>query len=173
VSGGFNACPIEIDKMTAVFSTNYELRTMNFRTGFTLTEALLSTVIFCGAATVIMAVSARCMDRTRENRCYEIAWQLLDRQLTAVSYVGIDEYKKQGIMQGTFKGTDPEYNWAIQATASTVSSVDDVQIVVSWSEKSKQHAVSLMTRMRSVLPSDTEIQEPNTAVPPVAAPPSS
>jgi hypothetical protein len=123
--------------------------------GFTLVEALVSTVIFCSAAIVIMAISARCMSGTRQDRIYETAWQLLDRQLTAVSYVGIDEYKKLGVMQGNFKSTDIDYRWTINARPSTVTGVDEVQMTVLWLEQKKSHSISLDTRMRSIIPAES------------------
>jgi prepilin-type N-terminal cleavage/methylation domain-containing protein len=125
------------------------------RKGFTLVEALVSTVIFCSAAAVIMAISARCMSNAHQDRIYEMAWQLLDRQLAAVSYVGIDEYKKLGVMEGTFTNTDIEYRWSINAEPSTVTDIDEVRMSVLWLEQKKTHSISLDTRMRSTLPTES------------------
>ena len=71
-----------------------------------------STILSMGVITVC-AMSTRSLSRVRVNREREVAWDLLDRQLTMIEYVGVDNFLRQGTLQGKFSSVKnmPEYTW--------------------------------------------------------------
>ncbi|MHC4485650.1 MAG: type IV pilus modification PilV family protein [Planctomycetota bacterium] len=65
--------------------------------GFTLVETVAASAILCGAVLTVGAISTRSLSGTRLNRRYEMATALIDKQLSLIDYVGIDEFIELGV----------------------------------------------------------------------------
>ena len=80
--------------------------------GFTLVETLVASTILCGSVLTISAVCSKALVTTKLNREYENALRLIDRQLTVIDYMGIDEFVAQGSFEGEFTEFEPIiYYW--------------------------------------------------------------
>ena len=60
------------------------------RSGFTLIEAIVASLILCASIMALGAISTRSLVGTRLNRQYEKAASLAQRQLQTIYYIGID-----------------------------------------------------------------------------------
>ena len=71
-----------------------------------------STILSMGVITVC-AMSTRSLSRVRLNREREVAWDLLDRQLTMIEYAGVDNFLRAGKLEGKYNAIKnmPEYTW--------------------------------------------------------------
>jgi Tfp pilus assembly protein PilV len=115
--------------------------------GFTLLEALLAGVILGLAVVTISGLSTRCLAQTQVNREYAAAWHVLDRQLTAIDYAGINRFVQEGIKEGQIKGFGPTFYWKVQATPQKQGSLYLVEIKVSWTGLNGRHEVSAETML--------------------------
>lgn len=115
--------------------------------GFTLIEALVASVIMAAAVMTLCALSTRCLSRTKMNRQYELAWQLLDRQLTLIDHAGIDQFLQQGIMEGVFPETNPTYQWKVQVITPTIDNLYRVNIVVWWALQNRRYQITTATML--------------------------
>jgi len=115
--------------------------------GFTLVETILASVILCGAVLALGAIGTRCLSETRLNREYEVAAALLDRQLTMIDYVGIEEFLEMGQMEGQLEEFEPGYYWSVVAESQGIGNLYQVSITVSWVERNRRHSVSVDTML--------------------------
>jgi len=118
-----------------------------FLTGFTLVETILASVILCGAVLALGAISTRCLSETRLNRQYEVAAALLDRQLTMIDYVGIEEFTELGQMEGELEEFEPGYYWRVVTEPQGIDNLYQVSITVRWVERNRQHSISVDTML--------------------------
>ena len=114
--------------------------------GFTLIEALVSCVVLTGALVTLIAVNTRSMTNIRLNRQRDLAWQILDRQLTTIESMGIEEFIDQGITSGEIEESDLTYNWEIEVNSEDIDNLYQVNITVRWFNLNKFHQVSADTR---------------------------
>lgn len=114
--------------------------------GFTLVEALVASVILGGAVMTLAGLSSRCLSRTRFNQEYEQAWQVLDRQLTLIDMMGIDEFVNEGITEGEIPGLDrevqPRYRWQAEIQSEPDDYLYRVTMRVEWRLDNTWHTIS-------------------------------
>ena len=120
------------------------------RNGFTLLEALVASMILGMAVVALIAINTRCQARTRLNRQYEQAWQALDRQLTMIEAMGIEEFITQGIMEGEISNEAEEkaqtlYSWEVETQSEEIDNLYRVNITVRWVTDNKPHVISAAT----------------------------
>jgi Tfp pilus assembly protein PilV len=121
------------------------MRRQNVERGFTLVETILASVILCGAVLTLGAIGTRCLGQTRLNRQYEVAATLLDKQLTMIDYVGIEEFIELGQMEGEFEEFEPGYHWKVVTASQEIDNLYLVRITVSWVERKRPYSVSVDT----------------------------
>ena len=118
------------------------------RRGFSLIEMIAAAVLLSGGVVAICAVSTQSIRAIRANRKYELAWEILDRQLTLIDYMGIDEFIELGETQGQF-GTEaasgPVYYWQVQITEGQADNLYRVDMTVSWGTENHSNSVSAAT----------------------------
>lgn len=114
--------------------------------GFTLIEALVSCVILTGALVTLIAVNTRSMTNIRLNRQRDLAWQILDRQLTTIDSMGIDQFIDQGITSGEFEESDLTYNWEIEINSEDIDNLYQANITVRWFNLNKFHQIAADAR---------------------------
>ena len=120
------------------------------RKGFTLTEALVSCVILTGALITLSAVITRSMTNIRHNRQKEVAWQVLDRQLTTIDSMGIDLFVDEGITSGEIEESGATFNWEIEIYQEDIDNLYQVDIRVTWLELSKFHQIAASARFNGM-----------------------
>ena len=132
------------------------------RKAFSLVETIVAAVILSGAVMSISAISTKSLRGIKLNREYELAWDLLDRQLTMIDYMGIETFIELGETSGEFTeevGGDG-YFWQVQTSLEENDYLYAVAIVVGWNSGSKPYQVSLITMFNGQgLLEETEGQE--------------
>ena len=118
--------------------------------GFTLVETVAASAILCGAVLTVGAISTRSLSGTRLNRRYEMATALIDKQLSLIDYVGIDEFVELGQMEGVFEEVGPEYHWEVVTEYQDIDSLYLVTITVSWVEHNRPYSISADTMLDGI-----------------------
>lgn len=116
---------------------------------FTLLEALVAGVIIGAAVVGVGAVSNRCLSQTQLSRDHENAWQLLDRQLTLIDYMGLDAFLEQGITRGEVDGLGPTFYWHVLVTPQGIDDLHLVRVTIQWETPTGNHKVSAATMLNS------------------------
>ena len=115
--------------------------------GFNLVETLVAGAILSGAVLTVGAISTRALTATRLNRQYETAASLIDKQLSLIDYMGIDQFVELGQTEGVFENFEPGYQW--QATTE-YQGVDSLYLVtltltVTWVDRNRPYSISAQT----------------------------
>jgi hypothetical protein len=122
-------------------------RTRRNNKAFTLVETITSSAILCGAVLTLVAITSRSLTATRTNRQYEIAASIIDKQLSLLDYVGIDEFIELGQAEGTVDNFEPGYHWEVSTEYLGIDSLYQVTITVTWVERNRPYSVSVQTRL--------------------------
>lgn len=132
------------------------------RRAFSLIETIVAAVILSGAVLAISAISTKNIRGIKLNREYELAWDLLDRQLTMIDYMGIETFLEMGETSGVFTeevGGDGFF-WQVQTAEEEADYLYIVDIVVGWNSGMKLRQVSLRTMLNGQgMLEETEGQE--------------
>lgn len=120
------------------------------RRGFTLVEAAVASTILCGAVLTVGAISSSSLSGTRLNRQYEVALSLIDKQLSLIDFVGIDEFIELGNLEGDFEELEPGYHWEVITEYQDIDSLYLVTITVSWLDRNRLYSVSVDTMLDGV-----------------------
>lgn len=115
--------------------------------GFTLVEAILSTIILCTAVLALGGVSTRALSRSHVNSRYETAANLADKQLTIIDNMGIDTFVRRNITEGVFEEKKSSYRWEADTQWEGTDNLYIVTITVSWNEMNRWHSVTVKTMM--------------------------
>ena len=115
--------------------------------GFTLVETLTSSAILCGAVLTLVAITTRSLTETKLNRHYETAASIIDRQLSLLDYVGIEDFIELGQSEGTVEDFEPGYRWEVSTEYLGIDSLYMVTITVTWVERNRPYIVSVQTRL--------------------------
>jgi len=118
--------------------------------GFTLVETAVASAILCGAVLTIGAISTRALTGTRLNRRYEVAAALIDKQLSLIDYVGIDEFIEVGQTEGIFDEFGQEYHWEVATEYQDIDSLYLVTITVSWVEHNRPYSITADTMLDGI-----------------------
>lgn len=120
------------------------------RKGFTLIEAAVASTILCGAVLTVGAISTSSLSGTRLNRQYEVAASLIDKQLSLIDYIGIDEFIELGQMEGSFEEIEPGYHWEIFTEYQDIDSLYLVTITVTWVDHKRPYSISVDTMLNGI-----------------------
>jgi len=118
--------------------------------GFNLVETIVASVILSGAVLTVGAISTRSLTGTRLNRQYEVAASLIDKQLTLIDFIGIDDIIELGQLEGDFEEPEPGYHWEIVTEYQDIDSLYLVTITVSWVERNRPYSISVDTMLDGV-----------------------
>jgi len=118
--------------------------------GFSLIETLVASAILSGAVLTVGAISTSSLSGTRLNRQYEVAASLIDKQLSLIDYVGIDEFIDIGQMEGVFEEIEPEYHWEVTTEYQDIDSLYLVTITVSWIDGNRPYSLSVDTMLDGI-----------------------
>ena len=137
-----------------------------FGKGFSLIEVIVASVILSGAVVALCAVGNKSMTGVKRNRDYETAWELMDRQLTMIEYIGIEDFIETGQLEGQFGDEDesgPVHYWSAQLEEGDVGNIYDVRLTVSWGSKIRPRSIAASTRFNGpgLLEETEESEEEN------------
>jgi prepilin-type N-terminal cleavage/methylation domain-containing protein len=120
--------------------------------GFSLIEMIVASIILSLAVVSVCAVSTKSMTAVRSNREYEVAWDLLDRQLTMIDYFGIEEFINQGQMEGRFgdEETEGTHFWSVKCEEGEYDYLYNVELSVTWGSDNAPRKISVSTVLNGV-----------------------
>ena len=117
------------------------------RQGFTLIEAMVASMILSMAVVTLCSLSTKSLAQTKLNREYELAWQVLDRQLTMLDYMSIDEFVLLGEREGFTDDFGKRYHWQIEVAEEPLDALYLVQIDVWWQEGQRARRITAATML--------------------------
>ncbi len=126
------------------------VRVKRNRKGFSLVEAAVASTILCGAVLTVGAISTNSLRGTRLNRQYEVAASLIDKQLSLIDYIGIDEFIDIGQMEGSFEEIEPGYHWEVVTEYQDIDSLYLVTITVTWVDRKRPYSLSVDTMLDGI-----------------------
>ena len=126
------------------------LREKRNQKGFTLVETITAGAILCGAVLVLTATTTRSLTATRLNRQYEIAASIIDKQLSLLDYIGIDDFIEMGRAEGDVEDFEPGYHWEVNTEYQGIDSLYLVTITVTWAERNRPYSVSVQTMLNGM-----------------------
>ena len=129
---------------------NIMTKIRNNKSGFTLIEVLVATLILCGAVLVLGAISTRSLSQTKLNRQYEAAMSLADKQLTMIDYMGVERFVEMGRPEGVFEETEPEYRWEVVTESLDSDYLYKVTVTVRWLFRNRPYSVSVDTMINGI-----------------------
>jgi prepilin-type N-terminal cleavage/methylation domain-containing protein len=115
--------------------------------GFNLVEMLVSSAILSGTVLTVGAISTRALTGTRLNRQYEIAASLIDKQLSLIDYIGIDQFVEQGQFEGVVAEFEPGYQWQASAEYQGTDNLYLVTITVTWVDRNRPYSLAVQTML--------------------------
>ena len=115
--------------------------------GFTLVEVVASSIILCGAVMIVGAIGTQALTGTHLNRRYEMAASLVDKQLSLIDYIGIDEIVEMGQSEGENDDSGYVYNWKIETEYQEIDSLYLVTLTVSWVDRNRPYSISVDTML--------------------------
>ena len=118
--------------------------------GFSLVETLIAGAILSATVLVVIAVSAISMSTTRLNRQYETAASLIEKQLSLIDFIGIDDFIDAGTLQGDFEGYEPAYHWIAETEYQDIDSLYLVTITVAWMDRNRPYSLTVETMLDGV-----------------------
>jgi uncharacterized membrane protein YgcG len=118
--------------------------------GFSLVETLVAGAILSGTVLVVIAASTISMSTTRLNRQYETAASLIDKQLSLIDFIGIDDFIDAGTLQGDFEGYEPAYHWIAETEYQDIDSLYLVTITVAWMDRNRPYSLTVETMLDGV-----------------------
>ena len=122
-------------------------RTGTRRSGFNLVETMVASVILSGAVLALGAVSSGALTQMRLNRQYEAAASIVDKQLTLIDAVGMDQFIEQGQSEGVVEEPEPGYTWAVQTEYVGIDNVYLVAVTVRWLDRRRPRQIVVQTRL--------------------------
>jgi len=115
--------------------------------GFNLVEALVATMILSSAVLTLGAISTNALSSTRLHRHYEAAASLLDRQLSLIDYMGIDEFIQAGQTEGLVEEGEPAFRWSVTTEYQGTDNLYLVALTVTWLEGNRPYSVLAQTML--------------------------
>ena len=109
--------------------------------GFTLIEALVSSVILAVGAVVVCGLAQRCAFNTARGVEYEQGYRLIDECLETVVASGVGQLSRQEKVTGDFGGRYPGYAYQVEISESDRAGLYEVLAEVSWRAAGQEYKV--------------------------------
>ena len=104
-------------------------------------------MILSGAVLTFGAIGTNALSGTRLHRHYEVAASLIDKQLSLIDYMGIDQFVQAGQTEGIVEELEPGYVWSVTTEYQGVDNLYLVGITVSWLEGRRPYRVTAQTML--------------------------
>lgn len=118
--------------------------------GFNLIETLVASAILSGSVLTVGAISTRALTDTRLNRQYEIASLLIDKQLSLIDNMSIDEFLETEKFDGEISDYEPGYQWQATVEYQGIDSLYMVTMKVTWIDRNRPYSLSVQTMFNGV-----------------------
>lgn len=118
------------------------------RKGFSLIEMIAASIILSSGVVTICALNTSSFTSVRTNRDRELAWELLDRQLTIIDCMGLDEFLELRQFSGETKlenQTSTVYQWSAQMEEGINDNLYTITLTLSWGTESRRHTIMAST----------------------------
>ena len=115
--------------------------------GFNLVEALVATMILSSSVLTLGAIGTNALSSTRLHRHYETAAALIDRQLSLIDYLGIDQFIEAGQTEGIIEESEPGYQWSVTTEYQGTDDLYLVTITMTWPEGKRPYSVTVQTML--------------------------
>ncbi|MBN1361276.1 MAG: prepilin-type N-terminal cleavage/methylation domain-containing protein [Sedimentisphaerales bacterium] len=115
--------------------------------GFNLVETMVASVILSGAVLTLGAISSNAVRDVSLNRHYEVAASVIQRQLSMIDYVGIDQFIEQGQAEGLYEDQEPGYAWQVETEYQGIDGLYLVTITVTWIEGKRPRRLTAQTML--------------------------
>jgi hypothetical protein len=90
--------------------------------------------------------TTRALSRIRLNRQRETAAALLDKHLSMIDTMGVEEFIMLGRTEGEFE-EEPGYYWKVVTASQGIDYLYKVTITVAWVERNRPHSISADTML--------------------------
>jgi len=120
------------------------------RKGMSLVEMVAASTILSLGVVTVSTLSIKSVARVRENQAEETAWDILDRQLTTIDYVGVDAFLRAGQLSGTLGSeSNPlgRYEWEAAVDEGAIDGLYTVTIVIRWGPEGRKRQIMASTVM--------------------------
>lgn len=114
---------------------------------FTLVETIAAALLLGLSVVVLAGISVHSLRTAQSVTIYEQAWDLADRQLTMIDYIGITQYRLSGPTEGTFEGDGVEFDWRLEISETTADFLYDVKVTVGWGRQQHYKTIQTQTRL--------------------------
>ena len=117
--------------------------------GFSLVEVIVAAMILSGAVVAICSISTRSFLGVKLNRDYEQAWDMLDRQMTMIDYMGVDQFLELAETSGICEGdtTGVVHYWQAVVTEEEIPGLYAVNVAISWQDGPRLRQVTARTML--------------------------
>ncbi|MBC8218462.1 MAG: hypothetical protein H8E73_08360 [Planctomycetes bacterium] len=122
-------------------------RRIRKRLGFSLVETLVAGTILSGTVLAVIATSTMSIGTTRLNRQYETAASLIEKQLSLIDFIGIDDFVDTGTLEGVFEDYEPAYHWQVETEYQDIDSLYKVTITVTWLDRNRPRSLTVDTML--------------------------
>ena len=115
---------------------------------FSLVEMIAASIVLSGGVVALCALNTSSFTSVRTNRQREMAWAMLDRQLTIIDYMGLDEFLELKQFSGQIGPTEDNstvYYWAAEFTEGTSDNLYTIKLAISWGPQGHRHSISAST----------------------------
>ena len=116
--------------------------------GFSLVEMVAASIILSGGVVALCTLNTSSFTAVRANRQLETAWAMLDRQLTVIDYMGMDEFLELKQFSGQIGPTESNstiYYWNAELTEGTSDNLYTIELSISWGPKGRMRTISAAT----------------------------
>ncbi|MDH4202942.1 MAG: hypothetical protein OEV87_08610 [Phycisphaerae bacterium] len=117
------------------------------RRSFTLIETIAAALVLGLSVVVLAGISVNSLRTARSIMINEQAWDLADRQLIMVDFIGVRNYLLSGPSQGTFEGEGTTFVWMLRISETTLDFLYDVTVTVDWMEQQRHKQIEAKTRL--------------------------
>ena len=118
--------------------------------GFSLVEMIAASVILSGGVVAICALNTSSFTSVRANRQRENAWAVLDRQLTIIDYMGLDEFMNLRQFTGQIGPTEQDstvYSWSTEFSEGVNDNLYAITLTISWGSENRMQSISVSTAL--------------------------
>lgn len=118
------------------------------RKAFSLIEMIAASIILSGGVVALCTLNTSSFTSVRSNRQLELAWAMLDRQLTIIDYMGLDEFLALKQFSGQIGPTEDNstvYYWNAELEEGTSDNLYTVVLAISWGPENRMRTISAAT----------------------------
>ena len=115
---------------------------------FSIVEMVAASTLLSLAVVSLCTVGARAIRGVHANRQYEQAWQLIDRQLATIDYVGIGPFMELGQFEGQLnqdEETGIVHYWHVDITEGNYTGLYRVDMTLSWGSEKDVRSIKATT----------------------------